>query len=239
MSKYLLAGAAVAAIALSPAIAQSVQPAPAPAPAPQALIHHAPIAKVHSRAEVGAHVRAMFERLDTNRDGFVTKAEAQAARAHRADRVIKRIRHGAAGSPEQRLADRGAMFDRIDTNRDGSISREEFAKVRENRVERRIVMREKLKEGEAAPSDGKGGVSHNGAMGLMQHPGGYDARRGGLGGRMFDMADANKDGRVTLQEATAAAYRHFDMADANRDGQVTREERMQMRQKMRAERRPG
>ena len=40
-------------------------------------------------------------------------------------------------------------------------------------------------------------------------------------------------------EATAAAYRHFDMADANRDGQITRDERMQMRQRMRAERQPG
>jgi Ca2+-binding EF-hand superfamily protein len=56
---------------------------------------------------------------------------------------------------------------------------------------------------------------------------------------MFDMADANRDGRVTLQEATAAAYRHFDMADVTRDGQITREERIQMHQKMRAERKPG
>ena len=61
----------------------------------------------------------------------------------------------------------------------------------------------------------------------------------GLRGHMFDMADANRDGRVTMAEATSAAYRHFDMADANRDGQITREERMQMHQRMRAERQPG
>jgi hypothetical protein len=60
-----------------------------------------------------------------------------------------------------------------------------------------------------------------------------------LRGRMFDMADVNRDARVSLQEATAAAYRRFDMADANRDGQVTREERIQVRQQMRAQRRPG
>ena len=36
------------------------------------------------------------------------------------------------------------------------------------------------------------------------------------------------DGRVTLQEAQAAALRHFDMADANRDGQITPDERRQM-----------
>jgi hypothetical protein len=57
---------------------------------------------------------------------------------------------------------------------------------------------------------------------------------GGFGGHMFEMADANKDGRVTLQEAQAAALQHFDKADTNRDGRITPEERMQMHQKMRA-----
>jgi hypothetical protein len=51
------------------------------------------------------------------------------------------------------------------------------------------------------------------------------------------MADANRDGRVTLPEATNAALRHFDMADLNRDGQITPDERMQMRQRMRTEHR--
>jgi hypothetical protein len=59
----------------------------------------------------------------------------------------------------------------------------------------------------------------------------------GFGGHMFEMADANKDGRVTLQEAQAAALRHFDMADANRDGQVTPDERRQARERMRAQHR--
>jgi Ca2+-binding EF-hand superfamily protein len=52
---------------------------------------------------------------------------------------------------------------------------------------------------------------------------------------MFEMADANRDGRVTLQEAQAAALRHFDMADVNHDGQITPDERKQMRQRMHAE----
>jgi Ca2+-binding EF-hand superfamily protein len=52
----------------------------------------------------------------------------------------------------------------------------------------------------------------------------------GLGGRMFELADANRDGRVSLQEATVAAYQRFDMADLNRDGRLTREERIQHRQ---------
>jgi len=46
------------------------------------------------------------------------------------------------------------------------------------------------------------------------------------------MADLNKDGRVSLQEATTAALQHFDQADANRDGQITPEERRAMHQRM-------
>ena len=56
---------------------------------------------------------------------------------------------------------------------------------------------------------------------------------------MFEMADANKDGRVTLQEAQTAALQHFDMVDTNRDGQITPEERMQMHQRIRAAHKQG
>ena len=90
------------------------------------------------------------------------------------------------------------MFERLDTNKDGSLSRAEF--------DARQAMR-----------------GHDG----MRRMGG---RRGGdIGARMFTMADANRDSRVSLQEATAAALQHFDQRDLNRDGQVTREERKQMR----------
>jgi hypothetical protein len=60
-----------------------------------------------------------------------------------------------------------------------------------------------------------------------------------LGGRMFDMADANRDGRISLQEATDAANRHFDMADLNHDGQLTPDERMEMHQRWGGERPHG
>ena len=221
MNKYLLGGAAAAAIvAIAPAIAQTAQPAPAPI---IQRIHVAP--KAHTRAEVGTHARTMFERLDTNRDGFVTKAEAQAARGDHADQIMKRIQRRLGSEGAGRAPNRGARFDRLDTNRDGSISRSEF---------------------EAAPARQNRRVVIHTDRGIAGAPGAMRAMRGmrmgmgmGLRGRMFDMADANRDGRVTLQEATAAAYRHFDTADVNRDGQITPDERMQMRQRMRTERRPG
>jgi Ca2+-binding EF-hand superfamily protein len=221
MTKYLMGGAIAAAmIGIAPAIAQT-QVAPAPAP----IIERVHVAKTHNRADVGTHVRKMFERLDANRDGAITKAEAQAASADHGERKIMRMhRRGGAEGVGGRAPDRGAMFDRLDTNRDGSISRAEF-EAAPARQERRIVIR----------TDGdQAGGAHG--MGMMR---GMRMGMGGLRGHMFDMADANRDGRVTLQEATAAAYRHFDMADVNRDGQITREERIQMHQKMRAERKPG
>ena len=231
MTKYLLGAAAAAAVvAMAPAIAQ----APAPvAPQIQDRLgepgwHGLGRNAVHSRAEVGNHVRTMFEKLDTNRDGYVTKAEAQAAKAGRAGRIAKRIqRRGAAGSPGQRHANRGAMFDRLDTNRDGSISRAEF-EAAPARHERRVVVRtDRNADGVADSARVRGMRAMRMGMGM------------GLRGRMFDMADANRDGRVTLQEATAAAYRHFDTADANRDGRITPDERIQVRQRIRAERGRG
>jgi Ca2+-binding EF-hand superfamily protein len=233
MTKYLMSGAVVAAlVAIAPAVAQT---APA-APSAQAL--HAQHMQQRSakpgvsRAQLGGHVAAMFQRLDANRDGIITREESQAAKGDRGAR--KGGKQGAQAerranrSPEQRpgnrAENRAAMFDRLDTNRDGSISRAEFTAA------------PALQDRRMAGRDGNQRKAATGAKGM--------GRMGGmsLGGRMFEMADANRDGRLTMPEATSAAYRHFDMADANRDGQISREERMQVRQRMRGartERRPG
>ena len=60
---------------------------------------------------------------------------------------------------------------------------------------------------------------------------------GGFGGHLFEMADANHDGRLTLQEVQAAALAHFDKADLNHDGRITPEERRQVHETIRFERR--
>ena len=63
-SKLMIGAAAVAAaVGLAPAIAQ-VAPAP----------------KAHGRAEVQAKVAGHFARLDSNRDGEVTRAELRTER---------------------------------------------------------------------------------------------------------------------------------------------------------------
>jgi hypothetical protein len=48
-------------------------------------------------------------------------------------------------------------------------------------------------------------------------------------GLMFDMADANKDGKVTEPEALTSALARFDRADTNKDGKITPDERRERR----------
>lgn len=189
----------------------AVQPAPAVAPQ-----HPLRREAVQDRAAISAQVQALFARIDLDRDGFVTRQEAQGARrANRGDRA-----EGAQRGPRgQRAADparqqqrRMAAFDRLDTDRNGVLSRAEFGQAAQLRAERQAARIERGR--------GAGG----GQMGLR--------------GRMFELADVNRDGRVSLQEATAAAYQRFDMADLNRDGRLTREERKQNRERRRGEQRP-
>jgi len=186
MTRFLIGGVGLAALAATAALAQ-VPPSGARD-------------GVHTKAEMMQHVQTMFSRVDANRDGSVTREEAQALQGEW--RAQRQARQGQPGS---------GAFDRIDVNHDGSITRQEFDAHRAQREARRA----------------EGGPKGQAMRGMM------------LGGRMFDMADANRDQRVSLQEATAAALRHFDTADLNRDGQVTREERMQMRERTRSERRPS
>lgn len=201
--KKLLIGGAVLALAV-PALAQV-----APAPAPQMQRTE----KNQTRADVQAKIAKHFARVDANRDGFVTKAEADsAAQAFRGKRAER--------GKERRADRREHAFERLDANRDGTISRPEFDAAQAQR-QQRVAQRDH--NGDGRPD--RKGFGHGGMR--------------GFGGHMFDMADANKDGRVTLQEAQSAALHHFDMVDTNRDGQITREERMQMHQRMRASRQQG
>jgi len=197
--KTLLFGGATAIALAIPAFAQT--PAPAPVVSGTHMQGHA-----QTRADVSKHVQEMFARLDTDRNGSLTKAEADAGREQVREKFVERR--------VERRADH--TFEQLDTDRNGSISRAEFDAAHAKHADRAGDRRERRHDRKEM------GGMHGGPM---------------FGGKMFEMSDTNKDGKVTVQEATASALQHFDMADANRDGQITREERGQMRQKMRAERR--
>ena len=250
MRGYLI-GAAVATFATA-SVAAAAQPAPPPppgvaqgtTPAPAPATPHVRVMvmsdRVTTREEAAKHVGSLFAKLDTNRDGFITKDEAEAIHQKMMARMAK------VGDVQHRLAergafigDRGAMFDRLDANHDGNISRQEFMagkpQVREERV---MIMREGHGGAPGAP-DGAGMHHMEGMQMEGMHMGGvHMAGMGmhGFGGHLFEMADANHDGRVSLAEAQAAALAHFDKADLNHDGKITPDERAQARASMRQHR---
>ena len=190
-----------------------------------------PVAKVHTRAEVAAKVERHFARADVNRDGAITQDEAKAAHSAMADRKAK---HGA------RVGKGEGFFARLDTNKDGNVTRAEFDAARAARAQNQAA------NAQARPNRGEAmfarlDTNRDGAISRAEFDAGRAQREQrmagkgkadgdtGMRGHMFTMADANKDGRVTLPEAQAAALRHFDMIDANKDGTITPEERRQMR----------
>ena len=155
-----------------------------------------------TRSQVEAMVKEHFAKVDANGDGYIVKAEADAAR-------------------EKMMADmRDKHFKMLDANGDGSISRAEFDAHHDGDMD--------------GPGHGghemggmmEGGEGHHRGMGMMmmRH-----------GGGMFERADADKDGRVSLAEALAMPMTMFDKADTNKDGKVTPEERKAAHEKMRAE----
>ena len=122
MNTLTLGGIATAAIAMAVA-----QPAPPPPPQPQVQImrvEHQPM-RVHTRGDVVKHVRDLFARLDSNRDGFITREEAGTGKLAMGDDMRERFAERLAKRDGPK-PDRGAAFDRLDTNKDGTISRDEF-----------------------------------------------------------------------------------------------------------------
>ncbi|MET0373837.1 MAG: calcium-binding protein [Rhizorhabdus sp.] len=164
---------------------------------------HAP----KTRAEVQAKVAEHFKKADANGDGYVTKAESDAARE-----AMK------AKFAERREERRDERFAALDADKNGALSKEEFS-ARPPRPEGKDGER---RFGQRGGHGGKHGMHHRGGMG------------GFGGGQWFERADANKDGKVSLAEASAGALAMFDRADANKDGTISPEEHKAARDAMRA-----
>lgn len=127
-----------------------------------------------------------------------------------------------------------AHFAMIDANKDGAITAEEMSAQRE-------AMRAKMQDRHFASMDSNGDGSISRAefdAGHAAKDGDRKARRGKHGmetpGGMMMMraADADKDGKVTLAEATGMALDRFDRVDSNKDGTISAEERATARSTM-------
>jgi Ca2+-binding EF-hand superfamily protein len=168
--------------------------------------------------------RSEFQNLDTNRDGFVERAEAEAL-VHSEFNQYDTDRDNKVTEPEVRLIVQRSMAreaaerqqiearrrqgmaaindfidmqlreaDKLDKNNDGKLSQQEY-----------IVL--------AGPADGPQ------AQGLLP----YDIRRQ-LVMRKFQEIDANKDGQLDRVELTNHAVKQFLEMDTNKDRFLTEEE---------------
>jgi Ca2+-binding EF-hand superfamily protein len=139
------------------------------------------------------------------------------------------------------------MFARLDANRDGFITKDEVAAV-ETQAEAKWQQRSQKRGQDRANAFDRIDSNHDGVISRDEfaaapRPDHFGMRHAGFhrgfGGRMFETADANKDGRVSLAEAQQLAFQHFDRADLNHDGTLTPDERRQAHQLLRSQRHPS
>ena len=135
-TRYLLVGAALAALVSSDAIAQ---PVVAAAVTEFKAMDTNGDGKV-TREEHAAGARSMFQKMDANRDGKVTASEMEAAQRaiagsdaapdslSAADKIkaVDQDGDGVLTAAEHANASR-TMFDKMDANRDGVLTPEEMA----------------------------------------------------------------------------------------------------------------
>ncbi|SKA21873.1 Ca2+-binding protein, EF-hand superfamily [Enhydrobacter aerosaccus] len=165
-----------------------------------------------------ARARAEFENLDTNRDGFVERAEAEA--------LVQ------------------AEFNQYDTNRDNKITEPELRLIVQQALQRAAAQRQQaeaqrrqglvtisdfidmqLREADKLDKSGDGKVTRDEFVAVVAGPPDgpqakglppYDLRRQ-IALRKFQEIDTNKDGILDRVELTAHAVEQFMQLDLNKD----------------------
>jgi Ca2+-binding EF-hand superfamily protein len=216
-----------------PAFAQTM-PAPTPGQVPPAQGQRpSPFERldtnrdgVITREEVRAVRTESFTRLDTNRDGFLVRDEMMAAGVREggrreSDRMQERRLGGGGG---QGLA-------MADANQDGTITRAEFDAALNARQAQQNAQQGANRDRMFAALD----TDRNGSLSAAEvaaAPSRGKAKKGpmeerpmgqGRGG-MMQSPDTNNDQKISLAEWLARPDPLFDRGDANNDGRLTREE---------------
>lgn len=180
---------------------------------------------VPSLEERRARARAEFENLDTNRDGFVERAEAEA--------LVQ------------------SEFNQYDTNRDNKITEPELRLIVQQALQRAAAARQQaeaqrrqglvaindfidmqLREADKLDKSGDGRVTRDEFVAVVAGPPDgpqakglppYDLRRQ-IALRKFQEIDTNKDGVLDRVELTAHAVEQFKQMDLNKDRFLNEEE---------------
>ena len=175
---------------------------------------------------------AIFQKLDANQDGKLTKDELP---ERAADKLLQADADGDGALTKEELEQarpgRGfggpggaARFDEVfaglDKNADGVLTQDEVPEKLADRIA-------------AADADGDGQVTKEELQAVRPGRGGP----GGSGGpppidQVFERSDANGDGKLTQDELPPQVAERIMKADADGDGAVTKEELEQARQAM-------
>lgn len=153
-----------------------------------------------TRAQMEAMVKQRFAEVDANKDGVVTMDEVKAR------------------TEARRMARMDAHFKAMDGNSDDSISRDEFFAGHKAGAGAMAMHDDDDDDADDADSPQP--------MGGHGHGHGMKGAGMKMADRLFDTADTNNDGKITLAEATKNALARFDKMDSNKNGTVTAGERM-------------
>ncbi|WP_421592237.1 EF-hand domain-containing protein [Shinella sp. M27] len=179
-----------------------------------------------SQAEVLAAADTIFARRDGNKDGALDTADAGSMKGkghhgkghhgkggeERAERMLKRLDTDGDGkvSQTEMLAQATKTFERFDADKNGEVSKAEVDARREAFRDARKAFRE------VKSSDDEARKAAREALG--------EARMDRMGARMFERADADKNGTLTKAEMETAVAALFKQRDRNGDGFLTQDE---------------
>ena len=164
----------------------------------------------------------LFEQIDADKDGFVTRDEAMKfftgpGREAFLDRVKTMDKDGDGKVSKAEFTGQPQMFERLDTNKDGFLTKEEAAKF------------------PGGPPGGAPGGAMVERIMAMDKNGDSKVSKDEFTGPegMFERLDANKDGFVTKDEAAKlqggpdggpALAERFKEMDENSDGKLSKDE---------------
>lgn len=183
-----------------------------------------------SRQEAKGRIAENFDRLDTNKDGYLDKDELRRVARIMVENWAKAEPSKTGDSKKPEAGEAAVerilqnLLERMDANKDGNISREEA----KGKIAENFDRIDANKDGFLDKDE-----LRRVARMMAGNRAGNNAEQGGKNGSPkfrpnaidFDALDKNADGRLTREEVKGTPLAdHFDEIDADKDGTINRKE---------------